>query len=352
MINHTHKRWKLVALAAALGSSATAQSFDTTVDALAETYEMPVTISNFVRAATDNELKTYDRLAGGVNQFFHFKEPTPIDNQPTIRMNRDTLYSVAVIDISKGATLTLPDVGDRYMTTMVVNQNHFINEVFDGGGVFQLDMDTFDTPYVLVFMRILVDAESPEDIAAVNTIQDGFTIEAASATPFEMPNYDTESFAAVRQAAIELGRFATDSVRTFGTADHVDPLRHFLGTAVGFGGLPEEEAFYLNIEPGLPLGEYSIQVPADVPVNAFWSVSLYNADGFFELNSLDAYVINSVSGTRNDDGSVTVHFGGCDDGRANCLPIMDGWNYAVRLYQPGPDVIDGNWAFPNVQPVN
>ncbi|NOC85925.1 DUF1214 domain-containing protein [Ruegeria atlantica] len=351
-MNLTHKRWKLAALAVLIGSTATAQSFDTTVDALAETYEVPITINNFVRAATDNELKTYNGLAGGVNQFFHFKEPTPIDNQPTIRMNRDTLYSVAVIDISQGATLTLPDVGDRYMTTMVVNQDHFINEVFDGGGVFQLDMGTFHTPYVLVFMRILVDAENPKDVAAVNAIQDGFTIDAASATPFEMPNYDAESFEALRQAAIELGRFATDSVRTFGKADHVDPLRHFLGTAVGFGGLPEDEAFYLNIEPGLPLGEYKIQVPADVPVNAFWSVSLYNADGFFELNSLDTYVVNSVSGTKNDDGSVTVHFGGCNDGRVNCLPIMDGWNYAVRLYQPGPEVIDGSWVFPSVEPAN
>ncbi len=351
-MNLTHKHWKLVALAVLMGSNATAQSFDTTVGALAETYEVPITINNFVRAATDNELKTYNGLAGGVNQFFHFKEPTPIDNQPTIRMNRDTLYSVAVIDISKGATLTLPDVGDRYMTTMVVNQDHFINEVFDGGGVFQLDMDTFHTPYVLVFMRILVDAENPKDVAAVNAIQDDFTIDAASAAPFEMPNYDAESFGALRQAAVELGRFATDSVRTFGPADHVDPLRHFLGTAVGFGGLPEDEAFYLNIEPGLPLGEYKIQVPADVPVNAFWSVSLYNADGFFELNSLDSYVVNSVSGTKNDDGSVTVHFGGCDDGRVNCLPIMDDWNYAVRLYQPGPEVVDGSWVFPSVEPAN
>ncbi|MFA3918788.1 DUF1254 domain-containing protein [Ruegeria hyattellae] len=351
-MNLTHKRWKLAALAVLLGTTATAQSFDLTVDTLGETYEVPVTISNFVRAATDIELKTYNGLAGGVNQFFHFKEPTPIDNQPTIRMNRDTLYSVAVIDISNGATLTLPDVGGRYMTTMVVNQDHFINEVFDGGGEFQLDMDTFHTPYVLVFMRILVDAQSPEDVAAVNAIQDGFTIDAASATPFEMPNYDTESYEAVRRAAIELGRFSVDSVRTFGTADHVDPLRHFLGTAVGFGGLPEDEAYYLNIEPGLPLGEYKIHVPADVPVNAFWSVSLYNADGFFELNARDSYVVNSVSGTKSDDDIVTVHFGGCDDGRVNCLPIMDGWNYIVRLYQPGPEVIDGIWVFPSVEPVN
>ncbi|MCL5778346.1 DUF1214 domain-containing protein [Limibaculum sp. FT325] len=108
----------------------------------------------------------------------------------------------------------------------------------------------------------------------------------------------------------------------------------------------------MNIDPGLPPEAYRIEVPADVPVGAFWSVSLYNADGFFEPNALGAYNINSVTGERNDDGSMTVHLGGCDDGRVNCLPIMDGWNYTVRLYQPGPEVLDGGWTFPAAEPAN
>jgi hypothetical protein len=92
--------------------------------------KVPVTIDNFVRAATDIEFAKYATLAGGVNRFFHFRDPTPIDNQPTIRMNRDTLYSAAVVDISEGATLTLPEVGDRYMTAMIVDQDHYIKDVF------------------------------------------------------------------------------------------------------------------------------------------------------------------------------------------------------------------------------
>ena len=166
-----------------------------------------------------------------------------------------------------------------------------------------------------------------------------------------MPNYDEESFEAVLQAALELSRALPDSSRTFGKKEEVDPIRHFLGTAFGWGGLPESEAFYLNVEPGLGVGEYKIQVPADVPVDAFWSVSIYNASGFFEPNNRNAYSVNSVSGTRNDDGSMTVHLGGCDDDRVNCLPIMEGWNYSVRLYRPRPEILDGSWAFPSVEPV-
>jgi hypothetical protein len=100
------------------------------------------------------------------------------------------------------------------------------------------------------------------------------------------------------------------------------------------------------------VGEYKIEVPADVPVAAFWSVSLYNDRGFFEKNDRNAYNVNSVTGARNDDGSMTIHLGGCEDDRMNCLPLMEGWNYVVRMYRPEPEIIDGSWSFPAVIPAN
>lgn len=318
---------------------------------IADRMEVKVNIDNFVRAATDIEFEKYVSLAGGVNRFFHFRESTPVNNQPTVRMNRDTLYSAAIIDISEGATLKLPDVGERYMTAMVVNQDHYINAVFSGGGTFKLDMDTFDTPYVIVFMRVLVDAADPGDVAAVNAIQDQMVIEAASSKAFIPPNYDEDSFEAMVSTLITLSPFVPDSFHMFGAKDKVDPVRHLLGTAGGWGGLPESEAFYLNITPGLPPGEYKIEVPADVPVGAFWSISLYNAKGFFVPNDHNAYNVNSVTGVRDNNGLMTVHLGGCDDGRENCLPIMEGWNYTVRMYRPGHEILDGSWIFPSPEPV-
>ncbi len=334
-----------------MAQSAASQSTSATLDALLDAHEIPVNIDNFVRAATDAELGKYVSLAGGTNKFFHFRAPTPVENQPTIRMNRDTLYSTAVVDISEGATLTLPDVGDRYMTAMIVNQDHYINEVFSGGGTYELDMETFDTPYVIVFMRVLVDAADPEDVAEVNAIQDGMTVSAASSKPFITPDYDEESLNAIISAILGLGPFTPNAFDTFGRKENVKPLRHFIGTAGGWGGLPETEAFYGNVDPGLPVGAYRIDVPADIPVQAFWSISLYNAAGFFEENPQDAYSANSVTGTYNDDGSMTVHLGGCDDDRVNCLPIMEGWNYIVRMYRPDAEVLDGSWTFPNAEAI-
>ena len=74
----------------------------------------------------------------------------------------------------------------------------------------------------------------------------------------------------------------------------------------------------------LPVGKYKVEVPADVPVGAFWSISLYNADGYYDPNDRNAYTVNSITGKRNADGSMTVHLGGCEDDWVNCLPIMPG----------------------------
>lgn len=352
MPKHTRSVTAALLAAGLAGVPASAQFANDSLDALIDAREIPITLDNFVRAATDIEFDKYIPLTGGVNRFFHFREPVTVDNQPTIRMNRDTLYSVAVIDISEGATLTLPDMGDRYMSAMVVNQDHYINEVFRAGGAHALDTATFETPYVIVFVRTLVDANDPDDVAAVNAFQDQMTIEAAAANPFILPDYDQEGFSVALRAALALGsNFAGDVSRTFGSKAEVSPVKHFLGTAGAWGGLPEREAMYVGYEPRLPVGAYKIEVPADVPVGAFWSVSLYNADGFFEPNPLGAYTVNSVTGMRNDDGSMTVHLGGCDDGRVNCLPLMEGWNYTVRLYEPGLEAIDGSWTFPSSEPV-
>lgn len=339
-------------LAAVNSAPAFSQNFDATVDQLADSRDIPVTVDNFIRAATDIEFGKYVALAGGVNTFYHFRDMMPVDAQTTISANRDTLYSAAIIDISEGATFTLPDVGDRYMSAMIINQDHYLNTVVHGGGTYTLDMDRFDTPYVAVYLRVLLDATDPADLAAVHAIQDQMSIEATSSEPFIVPLYDEESYMGLVRAAVGVGAYLPDSFRMFGRKEDVDPVRHFIGTAGGWGGLPEDEALYLGISPNLPVGTYKIEVPAEVPVKDFWSVSVYDADRYFAPNALGAYVVNSVNGTRNEDGSMTVHLGGCEDGRVNCLPLVEGWQYTVRLYRASPEVLDGSWTFPEVQPAN
>jgi len=230
---------------------------------------------------------------------------------------------------------------------MIINQDHYINDVLHDPGDHQLTTERYDTDYVAVGIRILVDPNSPDDVDAVHDLQDGIRIDAGAARPLTMPDYDEDSLTATRNALLELAKGIGGLARCFGRHDDVDPIRHLITTASAWGGLPETEAFYVNVNPELPVGEYSITV-GDVPVDAFWSVSLYNAAGYFQANERNAFSVNSITATRNPDHTVTVNFGGAGDGRPNCLPVMDGWNYLVRFYRPHPEVVDGTWIFPTV----
>jgi len=309
-----------------------------------------VNVDNFARAETDMQISRMLKMSDGVNKWSHNRQPTPLDQQNVIRMNRDTLYSMALVDISEGATVTMPDPDKRYVSTMVINNDGYINKVFDGGGKFELTMDEFDTPYVVLIVRTLADAEDAADVKAANALQDNMKIEAASAKPFVMPNYGMKSYEATYKPLLKLSEGVPDTRKMFGKKEDVDPVRFLLGSAFGWGGLPIEEAYYLNVNPELPVGEYEITVK-DVPVDAFWSISVYNKDGYFQKNDLNSYSVNNISGTPNKDGSFTVHLGGCGDKRINCIPLTEGWNYIVRLYQPRKEILDGSWTFPSVKPV-
>jgi hypothetical protein len=206
--------------------------------------------------------------AGALNTWHHSRQPTELDQQPVIRMNRDTLYSMAIVDISGGATLTLPDTDGRYLSVMGVNQDHYINHVFHEAGTHELTIAMFDTPYLTVAARTLVDPNDPEDVAEVNRIQDQLAIDAASSTPFIVHEYDEASYQATRNAILELARGLSDFTKAFGRKAEVDPIAHLLGTAAGWGGLPITEAMYASVAADLPVDEYKIEV-GEVPVDAF-----------------------------------------------------------------------------------
>lgn len=304
-----------------------------------------VNADNFVRAENARMFHDLQRDAGGINTFLHNRQPAAIDKQTVIRLNRDTLYSFAIVDISQGATLTIPQFGDRYLSAMVVNEDHYINGVFHSPGKYDLTVEEFGSPHVAVAVRILADPADPSDLAAVGAVQDQIQLYSNSSVPFEIANYDEPSFAATRNALLSLASHLTGYDRMFGSVEATEPVRHLIGTAAGWGGLPTSEATYLGASPGLPDGQYELTVK-DVPVDGFWSVSVYNAAGYFEPNDAGAYTINNITADKNADGSVTVRFGDYPAGTNNAIPTPDGWNYLVRLYRPRPEVLDGTWTFP------
>jgi hypothetical protein len=314
----------------------------------------PVTVDNFIRAESDLYFGSGVKEAGGPGKFVHRREPASIDDQTVIRLNRDTLYSSAVFDLDAGpVTITLPDAGDRFMSMQVINQDHYTPQVVYGAGSYTLDKEKIDTRYVMAAIRTLVDPADPEDLKKVHALQDTIKAEQTSAGTFEVPDWEQASQKKVRDALLVLGSTMPDFKNAFGKKGEVDPIRHLIGTALGWGGNPDKDAIYLNVTPANNDGTtvYKLNVK-DVPVDGFWSVSLYNAEGYYEKNEYNAYSTNSITAKKSDGGEVDIQFGGCDGKVANCLPIMKGWNYTVRLYRPREEILNGKWAFPEPQPVN
>ncbi len=311
-----------------------------------------VNVDNFVRAESHRMFSDNQAAAGGIGRFRHNRTPARIDEQTVIRLNRDTLYSFAIVDLAQPVRLTLPDGGGRYLSAMVVNEDHYVNTVLHDPGEHLLTSDIAGSRYVFVAVRILVDPNDPDDVAAVAKLQDGLEIHAVSQEDFVMPDYDAASLDATRNALLELARGLDKYDRAFGARADVDQVRHLVACAAGWGGLPTSEAAYIGVDPRVPPGDYELRF-TDVPVDAFWSVSVYGARGFFEPNEKNLYTVNSVTGERNGDGSVSVRLLASAEGPvpANAIVTPIGWNYLIRLYRPRAEILSGEWAPPELTPV-
>jgi hypothetical protein len=249
-------------------------------------------------------------------------------------------------------TITLPDAGKRFRSMAVISQDQHVPAAVYTAGSYTLDRKTVGTRYVLVGIRTLFDPADPQDLQQAIALQDATKAEQKSPGRFELPRWDPVSQKKVRDALLSLADTVPDSRGMFGSTSQISPVRHLIGSASAWGGNFETDAFYLNVTPSRNDGAtvYKIKVK-DVPVDSFWSISVYNAAGFYEPNPYGAYTLNDLTAKKSEDGSIAVQFGGCDGKVVNCLPVMRGWNYMVRLYRPRAEILTGAWVFPEAQPV-
>jgi hypothetical protein len=314
---------------------------------------IPVTVDNFVRAESDLYATGIMKDSGSIGKLIHRREPAAIDKQTVIRLNRDTLYTSGVFDLDAApVTITLPDSGKRFMSLQSINEDHYA-ETFYGAEPRTFTRANVGTRYLVVAIRTLVDPVDPEDLKKVHALQDTIKVSQKSVGTFEAPNWDPASQKKVRDALLVLGSTLPDFKKAFGTKEQVDPIRHLIGSAAAWGGNADKDATYLNITPTKNDGSTVYKLSAkDVPVDAFWSVSVYNADGYFEKNPYNAYTINNLTAKKGSDGSIDIQFGGCDGKIPNCLPVVKGWNYTVRLYRPRAEILNGKWKFPEPKPLS
>lgn len=307
-----------------------------------------VYIENYVRAETDVTFLAYAKQ-DAFGKFNHFRQLVPIDDQKIVRMNYDTLYSYAIFDVGKcPVTITKPDSGKDYMSIEIFNQDHFAPFVLYKGGDYTITEKTLGSRYGAVAVRTLVNVTEEGGLEKANKYQDGLKItQECKGDLSGIPNWDKTSLKEVKKAINNLAAYQKNTTRRMGiNRENVDPIKHFIVSASGWGPLQYKEARYLNIYPPKNTSNVPYTLTFEKPdVNysggGFWSITVYDKEGYLIKNSSNTYVTNDRNAIANSDGTYTVHFGG-DPKAKNYMPIenVNGWNYTVRLYRPNQSIID------------
>jgi hypothetical protein len=308
-----------------------------------------VTPETYIRAECDRQFGNIFKMAGGINRLFHFRQPTPLDKQNIVRMNRDTLYSMGVVDTSKGATITVPELPkDRYVSVYLVDNDHYCPLVIYTSGTHELPTDT---KYLGVGVRIQVfNPKDTSEVALVNKLQDQFIIKANSADPLPEFKWDHESLQALTSQYEKDSLQYTSWKGMMGPRGKVDEKTRHIAAAAAWGLFPEWDATYLNYAGGGDDPKIGKTGTYKVPENeAFWSITVYGNDGYMKS---DKNIVNSSNVRLNADGTFTVYFGSTETfgDVPNRLDVSEGWNFLMRIYRPGASVLNGSYKLPDVTP--
>lgn len=314
---------------------------------------LTVTSASYPTDETSHQMLKNQDLAG-VNNILHKRQLTPTDQQPVVRMNRDTYYSFAVVDVSKGATINMPKIPEgKYISVQPVTEDHRIQPMFYGAGTFELTTHTGSHLYIV----IRLDATFTEPEAA--KIQDQMLISAKSNNPFKVDAVTQESFKTVENelkakmlaitkrdgndALVGMFTAPTDGSNKLFTQE-----KYEVGAAVGWGGAQEIDNIY-EISGNFPADTCYQTTFKDPKNKAFWSITVYNKAGFM-FNDLAN--LSSNSATPNADGTYTISFG-CGENAPNNIQTAndtDVFNLGIRHYQPSKLVsIDGFRIIPTVK---
>jgi hypothetical protein len=133
---------------------------------------------------------------------------------------------------------------------------------------------------------------------------------------------------------------------------------------VGLGALPPVEAIYASAlvdskEQTLSgVNQYIIHFPAGKmpPVEAFWSITMYDEDGFLVENVINRYLVGDRDPLKyNEDGSldIVIQYTPPKKNTENWLPTPKGmFALTMRLYLPQKNILDGSWKLPSIVKLN
>lgn len=324
----------------------------------AQAAQTSVTNDNYAYVMTDMAMQK-EFTQGADNKFHHHRTPMALADQPAPMMNRDTLYSFAILDGSKDVTITLPEIDGRYMSLHVMNHNHVTMKVFYGPGSYVLPADK-TTDFFYANVRMQVDSKSPADVKKVNGYQDQLKITYPSGyTPksFKATDWNMAEFGKVHKHYVAIAQ-KDGVVGTMGTIDKPVSLEDKnRGVSIATGLLPDKDAVYLtakyDTEPGKTY-KMTYKVPDMVdPKLGFYSVTIYGDDQYLKTDQ--GSIISNSEIKLNADGKTfdlyfvpEAEFGKGKHANELIVPTSTFWTN-TRIYMPGKTVLDGSYKLPELE---
>jgi hypothetical protein len=210
-----------------------------------------------------------------------------------------------------------------------------------------------DEPIIALMKRIGIEPGKSFDIDKVDpAVKRG--LESAPADALKLMEWKIPTLARV----VNGWSMNTNTMGVYGNYY----LKRAIVTAEGLGAnLPEDAIYPLNLadDTGKPLdgrNRYVIHFGKGEtpPVEAFWSITLYDKDGYQVANILNRFAVSSWMPFKyNTDGSLDILIQNASPGsdkESNWLPGPKGsFNLTMRLYAPKDDALVGKWSPPPVK---
>ena len=266
-------------------------------------------------------------------------------------MNRDVLYSGGVFDARNGLDITFPEMPDnRYASIFIIDNDHYVQDLIYKPGQYKIEGNT-DFPYLIIRLQVC-DANDDAEISMLNELQDQFMVKSASGKEFPEFKWDLESLDSLRAVYNEESANYSSWEGMMGKRGEVNEKTRHIAAAAAWGLLPEDAATYLNYKPEGASSSSCYTATYKVPENkGFWSLTVYGEDGYIKTENC---LLNGSNVKLNQDSTFTVHFGSedvCGD-VANRLDAPEGWNFLLRVYLLGEEILKGEYVVPQVQKLN
>jgi hypothetical protein len=292
-----------------------------------------VTKANYIQAETDWNF-TAQQKKSAINTWVHNK-PVTEKNQTIIRSNADVVYSLALVDVSKGATLSIPERKNGALQMIhYMDENHLTHGVIYAGETVKITPnDLTGGKYIYILARTKISNSLEETEAA----QRSMIIKAKSAKPYlskGFNSHDVETFRTKLINEVYSGKATLDGSKAFGaTLKDVEYNDYYYGSAVGWGGLPAQHAQYTASVKGQGSADKCQTITFSKPNldyenGGFFSLTTYNSKSWIEG---DNFYIGHERMKDNGNGTMTIDF--------NCktsysVAVGNDWNGTFRFYKP------------------